>query len=74
MSCYFRYMKDILEKAGIEVTKANKKDIDRVIHDMVGVDYKNCSPAWKAIKDHIRDDDKARNTFIKGLKVRLKGS
>ena len=32
MSCYLRHMKDILEEAGIEVTPANKKQIDQAIH------------------------------------------
>lgn len=73
MSCYFRHIKDIIKEAGIEVTKENKKEIDRIIHDMVDVGYKNCSPAWMAIKDHIKSDDRARNTFIKKLKAELKG-
>ena len=34
MSCYFRHLKDIFEEAGVEVTKENKKEIDRVIHDL----------------------------------------
>ena len=68
MSCYFRHMKDVLEEAGVEVTKENKKDIDRIIHGMVDVAYKDCSPAWKAVKTHIKGDDKARQKFIKTLK------
>ena len=72
MSCYFRHMKEILEEAGVEVTKENKKDIDRVIHGLVEVGYKNCSPAWKAIKEQIKIDDETKNSFIKRLKQELK--
>ena len=72
MSCYFRHMKEILEEAGVEVTKENKKDIDRVIHGLVDVEYKNCSQAWKAIKEQIKIDDKTRNSFINRLKQELK--
>ena len=72
MSCYFRQMKDVLEEAGIEVTKENKKDIDRVIHGLVDVAYKNCSPTWKTVKKLIQGDDKARSRFIKTLKKQLK--
>jgi hypothetical protein len=71
MSCYFWHMKEILEEAGIEVTKENKKDIDGVIHGLVDVEYKNCSPAWKAIKEQIKIDDKTKNRFIKTLKQKL---
>ena len=72
MSCYFRHMKDVLEEAGIEITKDNKKDIDRIIHGLVDVKYKNCSPTWKAVKEHIKKDDEARNRFIKRLKAEIK--
>ena len=71
MSCYFRHMKDILKEAGVEVTKGNKKDIDRIIHNLVGVEYKDCSPAWKAVKEQIREDEKTRQAFVKKLKKSL---
>ena len=71
MSCYFRHMKDVLAEAGVEVTQENKKEIDRIIHEMVDVDYKNCSPTWKGVKDHIKQDDTARNRFIETLKTKL---
>lgn len=72
MSCYFRHMKDVLEEAGVEVTKENKKEIDRIIHGVVDVEYKNCSPTWKEVKQHIKGGYKARNLFIERLKEALK--
>jgi hypothetical protein len=72
MSCYFRHMKDILEEIGVEVTKKNKKDIDRVIHDLVDVEYKNCSDAWKTVKAQIKGDDASRARFVEQLKSSLK--
>ena len=71
MSCYLRHMKDILEEAGIEVTKDNKKEIDQAIHGLVEVEYKNCPPTWKAVKEHIKKDEETRKKFIKSLKARL---
>jgi hypothetical protein len=71
-SCYFRHLKHIFEEAGIEVTKENKKEIDRVIHGLVKVPYKDCSPTWKAVKEQISGDTEARNQFIEGLKRGLK--
>ena len=73
MSCYFRHMKDVLEEAGIEVTDKNKKDMDRIIHKIVEVEYKNCSPVWKAVKEEIKSDEKKKQAFIKRLKAGLKG-
>lgn len=72
MSCYFRHMKDVLDEAGIEITKENKKDVDRIIHGLVDVEYKNCSPTWKGVKEHIKGDEKAKKQFIKKLKQELK--
>ncbi len=57
MSCYLRYMKDILEDAGIELEgKEDRKKVDKAIHELVGVEYKNCSKTWKLVKEKKRDD------------------
>ena len=50
MSCYFRYIKDTLAEAGIEISASNKKQVDQIIHEIVGVEYKNCSKTWSKLK------------------------
>ncbi len=67
MTCYFRHLRAVFEEAGIPVTKENRKKIDKAIHDIVGVDYKNCSETWKHVKDIMKDDE-SREAFI--LKLR----
>jgi hypothetical protein len=42
-------MKEVFTRAGVEVTKENKKEIDRIIHSIVGVEYKNCSATWRVV-------------------------
>ena len=69
MSCYLRHMKDILDEAGIEVTKENRKQIDQAIHQAVDVAYKNCSVTCKKIKTDIKDDDEKRQAFFEQLKA-----
>ena len=71
MSCYFRWMKDVLEEAGITIDAHNKKDVDRIIHQMVDVEYKNCSPTWKEVKARIKTDETARKRFVAELQQRL---
>jgi len=61
-------MKTIFEEVGIEVTPQNKKDIDRVIHRIVGVAYKDCPSTWKAVKAHLAEDEEV---FILELKKGL---
>jgi hypothetical protein len=64
-------MKDVLEEAGVEVTSENKKEIDQIIHELVNVPYKQCSPAWKGVKDQIKTNDKTKGLFVKELKKRF---
>lgn len=57
MTCYFRHLKGVFEKAGVEVTPQNRTEIDRIIHDIVGVKYKNCPAAWRQIKTRLAQDE-----------------
>ena len=66
MTCYFRHMKGIFTEIGVEVTKENKRGIDKKIHELLGVDYKNCSSTWKEIKKRITDDESAFMTSLDG--------
>ena len=68
MTCYFRHLKDVFARAGINITKENKKEVDRVIHSIVGVEYKNCSAAWKEVKKRIAESEE---DFISELKKKL---
>jgi hypothetical protein len=67
MTCYFRHLRAVFEEAGIQVKKENRKKIDEAIHDIMGVDYKNCSETWKQVKDIMKDDE-SREAFV--LKLR----
>jgi hypothetical protein len=64
-------MKDVLEAAGIEVTSSNKKEIDKALHKIMGVGYKNCSSTWKKLKQELAKDDKKTAKLIQGLKKAL---
>ncbi len=65
MTCYFRHLKQFFEKAGIEVTSENRREIDKAFHNIVGVEYKNCPATWKEIKRRIAENEDA---FISKLK------
>jgi ATP-dependent Zn protease len=68
LTCYFRHLKDVFARAEINVTKENKKEIDRVIHGIVGVEYKNCSATWNEVKKRIVDSEE---DFVSELKKKL---
>lgn len=68
MSCYLRHISEMLKEAGIEVTKENRKDIDRALHSLVGVKYKNCSSAWRELKQRLQSEE-GRKTLVQQLKA-----
>lgn len=68
MTCYFRHFKKYLEEMSVEVTKENKREIDKLIHDFLGVKYKDCSTTWKEIKKRLAEDEAK---FISNLKKAL---
>lgn len=65
MTCYFRHLGEVFKKAGIEVTKENRQKIDRVISDLVNVEYKNCPAAWREVKKRLAEDEAG---FVLSLK------
>jgi hypothetical protein len=73
VTCYFRHLKGVFEKAGIKVTPENKKELDNIIHNIVNVNYKNCPATWKQVKNLILEDEanfasKLKNAWKKRAK------
>ena len=50
------------------ITKENRKDVDRVIHSIVGVEYKSCPDTWRAVKVKLAEDEEA---FIQELSAKM---
>jgi hypothetical protein len=65
MACYFRHLQTVLNKAGIEVTKENKQELDKIIHEIVRVKYKDCPNTWKEVKKRIAADEEGFATELK---------
>lgn len=65
MTCYFRHLNSVFSDAEITVTKENKKELDQVIHGLVGVQYKDCSKTWRQVKQRLADDPES---FVLELK------
>ena len=72
MSCYFRQLKDIFAEAGIEVTPGNKRQIDRAIHQFVGINYKDCPATGRKLKEAVLTNEKKRRELISKLKTAVK--
>ncbi len=65
MTCYFRHIQHVFKKAEIEVSTEDKRKIDRAIHGIVGVEYKNCSATWREVKKRLAEDEEG---FVSELK------
>lgn len=70
MTCYFGHLQEVFQKAGMEVTKENKREIDRAIHGIVSVECKNCPAAWREVKKRLAEDKEA---FVRVLKDEWNG-
>jgi len=43
----------------MEVTDANKREIDKLIHQIVGVKYKDYPATWKEVKKRIAENEES---------------
>ena len=66
MTCYFRQLREIFQKAGITVTTQNKKEIDRIIKGIVGTEGKNCPEVWREVKKRVITNE---TEFVEELKL-----
>ena len=57
-------MKGIFTEIGVDVTPENKRDVDKALHKLLGVEYKNCSTTWKEVKKRMAEDESG---FMKSL-------
>ncbi|MBN1109661.1 MAG: hypothetical protein JXA45_02755 [Methanomassiliicoccales archaeon] len=64
MTCYFRHMEHVFKKAGLQIDVDNRKRVDLILHEMAGVNYKDCVRTWKAIKELMKDEE----AFVKRLR------
>jgi hypothetical protein len=69
MTCYFRHLNEIFQKADITVTRENKQQIDKIIQNIVRVKHGNCPETWKEVKRRIAADEQG---FIVDLKAAMK--
>ena len=67
MTYYFKNsrMKELLVEIEVEPTKENIEVVDKVLHEMLSVDYPNCAATWKMLRKKLKYD-------AKGFTERLK--
>ena len=66
MTCYFRHLEATFKKAGIEVTRQNRKEVDTVISSIIGSDYTDCPAVWRQVKKRLAEDEAG---FVDELKA-----
>lgn len=55
MSCYLRHLDDVVNAAGVKLTPENRKEVDRTIKELLGLDY--CPDVWKEVKKRLAADE-----------------
>jgi hypothetical protein len=65
MTCYFRHLDAVFRRAGLQIDIDNRKRVDMIIHEMAGVQYKDCTQTWAAVKELLQDED----AFVERLRA-----
>ena len=70
MSCYLRYMKDVLNEADLHPEgRKERQEVDLAIRKVVGMKSEDkCNVVWKEVKLWIEDENKKKK-LTAGLKV-----
>jgi len=50
MTCYVKHISEIMRRAGAENTYENKKILDSVVREVLGMQRADCPEVWKAVK------------------------
>ena len=70
MGCW-KWFNGVLKEAEVNVTEANKSEIDGVIHKYIGEQssYGRCSADWRKARQEIKDSPEMRQELITQLKA-----
>jgi len=70
MSCYLRYMKDVLTEADLHPEdKKDRKEVDLSIRKIIGMKAEDkCNLVWKEVKIWLQDENK-KQILIEKLKT-----
>ncbi|MFX1579105.1 MAG: hypothetical protein ACFFBJ_05615 [Promethearchaeota archaeon] len=66
MTCYFKNSraKELLRDIDVEPTKENIQQVDKILHELLSVDYPTCAATWKMLRKKLDYD-------AEGFKERL---
>ena len=70
MGCW-KWFNGVLKEANLEVTDANRQQIDGVIHQYIGEQssYGRCSADWKKARKEINESPEMKQELIAKLKT-----
>ena len=70
MGCW-KWFNGVLKEAQVNVTEANKDEIDEVIHKYIGEQssYGRCSADWRKARKQINESPEMRSELIQKLKA-----
>lgn len=57
MSCYLRHLTGLFADAGVEYSKATRKQVDHSIRAELGMENEDCPIVWKKVKVMLEDPE-----------------
>jgi len=70
LGCW-KWFNGVLKEAEVNVTDANKSEIDQVIHKYIGEQssYGRCSADWRKARKEIKESPEMRSELIQKLRA-----
>jgi hypothetical protein len=70
LGCW-KWFNGVLKEAEVNITEANKSEIDGVIHKYIGEQssYGRCSADWRKARKEINESSEMRKELIQKLKA-----
>jgi uncharacterized protein YpuA (DUF1002 family) len=70
LGCW-KWFNGVLKEANVNLTEANKSQIDNLIHSYIGQQssYGKCSADWKKARNEINQSPEMRQELIEKLKA-----
>jgi hypothetical protein len=70
LGCW-KWFNGVLKEAEVNVTDANKSEIDDIIHKYIGEQssYGRCSADWRKARKEIKESPEMRSELIQKLKA-----
>jgi hypothetical protein len=71
MTCYIKHVSELMRRAGAENTYENKKMLDAIIRELLGMPRNKCNEVWQQVKSIMFGGDAEKKKDFEDEVVRI---